>query len=86
MDWIEYEKSEFFIHYYNKQDHSYHKLVGIGINYRGIYFYKNGVSHCLEGPACIMKNGAKEYWVNGKRLDCKTDEEFKRLINLKAFW
>ena len=28
-----------------------------------------------------------KYWyINGKKIDCKTQDEFLRLIKMKAFW
>jgi hypothetical protein len=28
----------------------------------------------------------KEWWIGGNKLPCQTQEEFERLIKLKAFW
>lgn len=47
--------------------------------------YKNGIVHRDDGPAIYFHN--KEYYVlNGKRINCSSDEDFKKLIKLKAFW
>ena len=47
-------------------------------------YYKNGKLHRLNGPALEFADGYKEWWINGKRIDCKDQEEFLRLIKMKA--
>ncbi len=49
-------------------------------------WYINGERHREDGPAIIYFNGIKEYWYHGRKVECYTDEEFLRLIKLKAFW
>ncbi len=46
----------------------------------------NDKLHREDGPAIEFISGDKEYWYYGQYIDCKTDEEFQRLIKLKAFW
>lgn len=41
--------------------------------------------HRLDGPAEIFK-GVKYWYFKGKRLNCKSQEEFERLLGLKSFW
>ena len=43
-------------------------------------------NHCDNGPAIDHPNGDKEYWLNDKRIYCDSQEEFLRLIKMKAFW
>ena len=39
--------------------------------------------HCTTGPAIENPDGTFEWWVEGKQL---TEEEFKKVLKLKAFW
>jgi hypothetical protein len=45
----------------------------------------NGKYHREDGPA-VEYHDCKEWLINGKRILCKTQEEFERLMKLKAFW
>lgn len=42
--------------------------------------------HREDGPAVIHTNGLSFWWYDGKYIDCKTQEEFERILKLKAFW
>ena len=48
--------------------------------------------HRIDGPAMDRNNCShsyhdpNEWWINGQRLDVKTNEEFLQLMKLKAFW
>jgi hypothetical protein len=42
--------------------------------------------HKLDGPFIERSDGKQEWWVDGKKLDCSTQEEFERLMKLRAFW
>ena len=47
----------------------------------------NNKLHREDGPAIEYPNGYKAWYLNGKFIDCKTQEEFFRLIKIgKAFW
>ena len=46
----------------------------------------HGQLHRIDGPALELYNGYKEWWVNEEQIDCKNNEEFLRIIKLKAFW
>jgi len=46
----------------------------------------NGNLHRLLGPAVIWPDGYKAWWVDGKKIECTTQEEFERLMKLRAFW
>jgi hypothetical protein len=56
------------------------------------YYYEPDISrvryHREDGPAIEFKDDIipKQWWYNGKQLDCKTQEEFEQLLKLKAFW
>jgi hypothetical protein len=45
-----------------------------------------GYNHREDGPAIEGGHGTKEWWYHGKYMGCKTQQEFERLIRLKAFW
>jgi len=42
--------------------------------------------HRLDGPAIIYPDGAMSWYYNDIKIHCETQEEFIRLLNLKAFW
>lgn len=46
------------------------------------YYIKEGIFHRLDGPAFEDKI----WFYEGKKIDCDTQEEFERLLALKAFW
>jgi hypothetical protein len=50
------------------------------------FWVLNDTYHREDGPAIEYLNGSKEWWVNGERLPCTTQKQFKRLMRLKAFW
>lgn len=55
-------------------------------------WYIHGKLHREDGPAIdgeydeIQSTPSPVWAWNGKRLDCKTNEEFLQLMKLKAFW
>ena len=49
-------------------------------------WYINGLRHRENGPAIEYHNGDKEWYYNGNLIDCRSQEEFERIIKLKAFW
>jgi hypothetical protein len=49
-------------------------------------WYFEGWRHRLDGSAVRLENGREQWWVNGEALDCQTQEEFERLMKLRAFW
>lgn len=65
-----------------------HREDGPAVEYPGgdKRFYLNGKLHNLKGPAVEYTNGYKSWYLNGKYIDCKSQEEFERLLKLKAFW
>jgi hypothetical protein len=49
-------------------------------------WWKNDELHRIDGPAVEYSNGNKYWYYEGKKIDCKSQEEFERLIKLKLFW
>lgn len=58
--------------------------------YEGVNGYKswriNDRFHREDGPAVERANGTKAWYYHGKYIDCSSQEEFLRLLKLKAFW
>ena len=51
------------------------------------YYYLNGLLHRIDGPAeDEWYSKTKYWWLEGKQINCKSQEEFERLIKLKLFW
>jgi hypothetical protein len=67
-----------------------HRLDGPAITmYAGLYigyqaWYKNGQKHRLDGPARIFKDGSCEWWIEDNQINCKTNEEFLRIVKMKG--
>jgi len=53
---------------------------------RNKFYYLHGKRHRLDGPAVELFYGYKEWWYYGKWIKCSSQEEFERLIKLKALW
>ena len=49
-------------------------------------WYLEGKLHREDGPAIKLSNGYKIYYYLDKRIKCKSDEEYFKLLKLKAFW
>jgi len=47
-----------------------------------------GLRHRDDGPAIIYgdESELQMWWYQGKFIDCSSQEEFERLLKLKAFW
>jgi len=79
--------------WYNKEN-ILHRLDGPAILCtNGSYaWYKDGKRHRLDGPAYYLKIAyksleiIKEWYFEGKKIECSSQEEFEKLIKLKAFW
>jgi hypothetical protein len=52
----------------------------------GKWWCQNGKAHRLDGPPPESTSGDKQWYVGGKHIVCKTQEEFEKLLKLKAFW
>jgi len=50
------------------------------------YYFLNGKNHREDGPAIEFAGGGKYWYVNDIQVFCTTQEEFERLMRLKAFW
>ena len=50
------------------------------------WWYVHNKLHRIDGPAIEMFDGYKAWCINGNRVPCDTQEEFERLMRLKAFW
>jgi hypothetical protein len=48
-------------------------------------WWLNGKRHREDGPAIECSNG-NVWFINDEQIPCKTQEEFERLMKLKAFW
>ena len=64
-----------------------HRLDGPAIEYTSgdKEWYIHDQLHRLDGPAIEFANGVKEWYFNDEYIDCNTNEEFLRMIKLKAF-
>ena len=70
------------------KDGMYHREDGPAVIHADGWmgWWLNGQHHREDGPAAIWPNGFQEWWYKGKRLSCQSQEEFERLLKLKAFW
>jgi len=49
-------------------------------------WYVNGLKTREDGPADDRIDGTKYWWHQGRKLNCNSQQEFERLLKLKAFW
>jgi hypothetical protein len=49
-------------------------------------WYINGKLHREDGPAMMFNNDRSYWYYHGNEIDCSSQEEFERLLKLKAFW
>ena len=70
--------------YGDENNMAYHKLISVA----SVEYFLNELQHRVDGPAVeyFFEHSYVEWWVNGKKLDCKSNEEFFKLLKLKAFW
>jgi hypothetical protein len=80
---IHYNGSRFW--YLNGE---YHREDGPAVEYADATkcWYLNGKLHREDGPAVEWSIDNKFWYLNNVRIPCKTQEEFERLMKLKAFW
>ena len=47
-----------------------------------------GKRHRTDGPAVeyIGSGSFKEWWYHGVKIDCSSQQQFEKLIKMKAFW
>ena len=65
-----------------------HKEIGPAVihNFGMIQYWSYGKVHRMDGPAIIFSNGRERWYYQGKKLDCSNQEEFDKLVKLRAFW
>ena len=65
----------------------YHRLDGPAIEYANgsKEWYINGIRHREDGPAIEYSDGEKYWYYYGQWIDCQSQEEFERIINLLIF-
>lgn len=64
-----------------------HRVDGPAIEWTGgTEWYLHGQLHRIDGPAVEHAKGAKQWYLNDKRINCDNQEMFERLLKLKAFW
>jgi hypothetical protein len=49
-------------------------------------WYWHGELHREDGPACEYASGTKSWYYHGQKIHCQSNQEFLKLIKLKAFW
>lgn len=52
----------------------------------GCIWFLNGLKHRLDGPALDSGFGHKLWYYKGQKINCTTQDEFVKLLKLKAFW
>jgi len=50
------------------------------------WWYRNGQYHREDGPAIELANGSKYWYFRDKQIICENNEEFLKLMKMKAFW
>jgi hypothetical protein len=50
------------------------------------WWWQNGELYRIDGPAIEFPNGRKSWYYEGKKINCTSQEEFKRYLKLKIFW
>ena len=50
-------------------------------------WFIEGKRHRIDGPAIEFADyGIKEYYYLDKRIDCSSNQEYFKLLKLRAFW
>ncbi len=49
-------------------------------------WYINNKRHREDGPAIEYVDGVKKWYLNGIHIPCTSQEQFEKLMKLKAFW
>ena len=75
------------IYYYNDLN-QLHREDGPAVEYADgdKFWFLNGQRHREDGPAIEYAYGEKYWYFRGKKIICETNEEFLKLMKLKAFW
>jgi hypothetical protein len=74
--------------YLNDDLNIFHREDGPAVEYSNgdKIWYMNNKCHREDGPAVECFDGEKFWYWNNIRIDCSNQEEFERLLKLKAFW
>ncbi len=54
-------------------------------SYGNKFWHLNFSLHREDGPAVERAEGTKKWFYKGKKIDCKDNEEFLRIVKLMAF-
>lgn len=70
------------------KDNSLHREYGPAVEYPDGHkeWWINNHLHREDGPAIEYANGDKVWYINGKLIVASCNEEFLRLVKLKALW
>ena len=50
------------------------------------FYYLDGKRHRTDGPALEYADGSKSWYYHGEEIKVSSNEEFFRMLRLKAFW
>jgi len=65
-----------------------HREDGPAVEYSNGHkeWHLNGNLHREDGPAIEYSYGAKEWFYYGKQIHCSSQEEFEKMLKLRALW
>jgi hypothetical protein len=71
--------------FYNGQKH---RIGGPAVTHEDgtTEWWEHGARHRIDGMAIENSQGGGRWFYRGKFVECENQEEFERLVNLKAFW
>ncbi len=69
-------------------NHKLHREDGPAVEYANgsKSWWFHGKRHREDGPAIELTDGYKSWYLNGNLINCASNEEFLKLVKLKAFW
>jgi len=50
------------------------------------YWCRNDKVHREDGPAVELANGTKYWYYRGMEINCSNQQQFKKILKMKAFW
>ena len=73
--------------FWRNEDGDLHREDDPAIFYSGgdKYWFLYGKLHNEKGPAVTYKDGTCFWYLNGTKINCLSQEEFERIVKLKAF-
>ena len=88
LDIVKKLESYFGIQIWNNGYKVFHRLDGPAVEHSNgdKWWYKEGRLHREDESAVELGNGYKRWFYEGKNIEVKNNEEFLRMIKLKAFW